>query len=105
VADEIATADVVLLHRVVCCYPDLDGLLGAAAGRARRQLVLTYPPYNALWRLGLAAFNLFLRLRRSDFRAFVRPAREIVAVAESRGLRLVREERASLLWRWAAFER
>jgi hypothetical protein len=30
--DAINLADVVVLHRVVCCYPDYRRLLGAAAG-------------------------------------------------------------------------
>ncbi len=105
IADEVEHADVVVLHRVVCCYPDLDELLGAAAERAKRLLVLTYPPHNVLSRAAVAAVNLVQRVRGSDFRAFVRPAREIVRVGESRGLRLVREEPASPIWRWAAFER
>jgi 2-polyprenyl-3-methyl-5-hydroxy-6-metoxy-1,4-benzoquinol methylase len=29
-------ADLVVLHRVVCCYPDYERLLGAAADHARR---------------------------------------------------------------------
>ena len=29
--EAIEPADVVVLHRVVCCYPDYEGLLGAAA--------------------------------------------------------------------------
>src|SRR5215210_5878891 len=31
--DEVEPADVVVLHRVVCCYPDYERLLGAAAER------------------------------------------------------------------------
>jgi 16S rRNA G966 N2-methylase RsmD len=104
-ADEVGDADVVLLHRVVCCYPDLDALLGAAADRAQRRLVLTYPPHNAASRVVVALLNLAQRLRRHEFRAFVWPRREIARIAESHGLTPVLEERASPLWRWAAFER
>ncbi len=34
-ADGTEPADVVVLHRVVCCYPDYERLLGAAAEKAR----------------------------------------------------------------------
>jgi 2-polyprenyl-3-methyl-5-hydroxy-6-metoxy-1,4-benzoquinol methylase len=44
-------ADLVVLHRVVCCYPDYERLLGAAADHARRALVFSYPPRNAVSRL------------------------------------------------------
>src|SRR5262245_9531086 len=30
-ADDVPAADVVLMHRVVCCYPDMPSLVGAAA--------------------------------------------------------------------------
>ena len=36
--DDVPQADVVVLHRVVCCYPDYQKLLSAAAGHARRLL-------------------------------------------------------------------
>ena len=42
--DGVEPADVVVLHRVVCCYPDYELLLGAAAEHARRLLVFSYPP-------------------------------------------------------------
>jgi 16S rRNA G966 N2-methylase RsmD len=38
----VEPADVVVLHRVVCCYPDYERLLGAAADHARRLLVFSY---------------------------------------------------------------
>ena len=46
----VEPADVVVLHRVVCCYPDYERLLSAAAGRARRLLVFSYPRRNAVSR-------------------------------------------------------
>jgi 2-polyprenyl-3-methyl-5-hydroxy-6-metoxy-1,4-benzoquinol methylase len=39
----VAPADLVVLHRVVCCYPDYARLLGAAADHAQRALVFSYP--------------------------------------------------------------
>jgi predicted RNA methylase len=38
----VAPADLVVLHRVVCCYPDYERLLAAAADHARRALVFSY---------------------------------------------------------------
>ena len=105
IARELEPADNVVLHRVVCCYGDVDALVGAAAQRARRNLVLTYPPESALAKVVVAGFNLFLRLRGSDFRAYVWPIAAITRAAEAQGLTRVVEERASFAWRWAAFER
>jgi hypothetical protein len=45
--EAVEPADMVVLHRVVCGYPDYERLLGAAADHARRALVFSYPPRNA----------------------------------------------------------
>ena len=48
--DAIEPVDIVVLHRVVCCYPDYEKLLGAAADHARRALVFSHPPRNVVSR-------------------------------------------------------
>src|SRR6266542_762337 len=67
-ADGVGDADVVVLHRVVCCYPDYERLLGAAADHARRMLVFTHPPRNVLSRGAFGIMNLVMRLRGKEFR-------------------------------------
>ncbi len=104
-ADELEPAADVILHRVVCCYPDVDALVGAASGRARRRLVLTYPPDIALARVINAGSNLYMRLRGSDFRSYVWPVAAIARAAEAQGFVRVAEDRASLAWRMLVFER
>ena len=85
-AETVTAADVVVLHRVVCCYPDYEALVGAAAAHAKHQLVLTYPRRSWWTRLGFAAGNLFERLRRRTFRAYVHSPTAIIAVARAHGL-------------------
>ncbi len=100
----VPEADAVVLNRVVCCYPDYDALVGAAAQRARRLLVFSFPRERALVRLAFALMNLWLRLTRNDFRGFVHPVRAMLDVAERRGLTPVLEHRG-LFWQLAALER
>jgi magnesium-protoporphyrin O-methyltransferase len=95
--------DVVVLHRVVCCYPDLDSLMNVAADHARRVLVLTYPQQRLWIRAGLKVVNLFLRLSGCGFRTYLHPRDRILA--SRRGLRLDRVERNGLLWESAALVR
>ncbi len=102
--DGIEPADVVVLHRVVCCYPDYEGLVGAAADRARRALVLSFPKETWLTRIAFAAFNLVQRLRRKDFRAYVHPVAGILGAAEHRGLRPAFGHRGAF-WQVAGLER
>jgi len=94
--------DVVVLHRVVCCYPDVDALVGEAASHARRTLLLTYPQDRRLIRAGVRVVNLFLRLSRCGFRTYAHRAERIVAVAGQHGLTLETRERAGFLWESAA---
>src|SRR4051794_26956611 len=42
--EQVERAEVVVLHRVVCCYPDHERLLSAAAEHATRLLVFSHPP-------------------------------------------------------------
>jgi 16S rRNA G966 N2-methylase RsmD len=84
--DEVEPADVVVLHRVVCCYPDYQRLLSAAASHARRLLVFSHPPRNRFTRALLYCENLLHRLRGSDFRAFVHPPAAMIAAVEAQGL-------------------
>jgi hypothetical protein len=102
--DAIEPADVVVLHRVVCCYPDYRRLLGAAADHARRFLIFSYPPRHALSRLFVAGQNLVFRLLRREFRTFVHPTSALLAVPEERGFRAALRHRA-LVWQIAALER
>src|SRR5436309_947121 len=82
----VPPADVVVLHRVVCCYPDYARLLGAAADHARRQLVFSHPPRNWVSRSVVATQNLLLRLGGRDFRTFAHPPAAMLAVLAEHGL-------------------
>lgn len=105
VSEPVEPHDVVVMHRVVCCYPDVDALVGIAAERARRRLVMTYPQERWWTRAGLGAINLFMRLSGSDFRAFVHPVARMRDVAGERGLVPTERRRRGLFWESAAFER
>ena len=83
---EVAPADVVVLHRVVCCYEDYEALLSAAGGHARHLLVFSHPPRNVVSRVSIWAENLVSRLRGKSFRSFVHQPRAMVAVLNDAGL-------------------
>jgi magnesium-protoporphyrin O-methyltransferase len=103
-AGDIGDADAVLMNRVVCCYPDYDALVAAAAERTRRLLVFTFPRERICVRLAFRLMNLWLRLTRNEFRGFVHPVRAMLDVAERRGLTPIGEHRGTF-WQLAALER
>jgi magnesium-protoporphyrin O-methyltransferase len=100
----VRAADVVVLHRVVCCYPDYERLLTAVAEHAGRLVVFSHPPRNPLSRLFVSGANLRLRLQRRDFRVFVHPPPALLAVLEQRGLRPTFRHRG-LVWHVEGLER
>jgi 2-polyprenyl-3-methyl-5-hydroxy-6-metoxy-1,4-benzoquinol methylase len=69
-APKIDVADVVTLDRVICCYPDLEGLVTRSAERARRLYGAVFPRDRTLVRLGIVFMNLAKRLRGSAFRSY-----------------------------------
>jgi magnesium-protoporphyrin O-methyltransferase len=83
----VEPVDVVVLHRVVCCYPDYERLLTAAGDHAGRMLVFSHPPRNAISRAVVGAQNLGFRLRGREFRTFAHPPAAMLAVLERRGLK------------------
>jgi hypothetical protein len=105
VTEPVEPADVVVMHRVVCCYPDVDLLVGVAAAHTRRRLLLTYPRERPWTRIGIRLINLCLRISSSSFRAFVHPVARMAAAAEREGLALERRERPGLIWENAVYER
>lgn len=103
-AGEVDAADLVTLDRVVCCYPDMPGLVGAAARLTRRTLGLVIPRGTWYMRAGVAIVNLFQRWRRHPFRVYVHDPGEVEAVLAEFGLRR-RHMREGVVWRLAVFER
>ncbi|HEX6249033.1 MAG TPA: methyltransferase domain-containing protein, partial [Nocardioidaceae bacterium] len=102
--DAVEPADVVVLHRVVCCYPDYERLLGAAADHARRLLVFSHPPRNVLSRSLLGVQNTFLRMTGRSFRAFAHPPEAMLAVLARSGMEPSYRRRAPV-WQVVGLER
>ena len=102
--EAVQPADVVVLHRVVCCYHDSEQLVAAAADHARRLLVFSYPSADPMVRALIGWDNLVRRVRRNEFRAFVHSPAALVAAVESQGMRRTYQHRG-WPWRIAGFER
>ena len=103
-ANEFAVADVVIMNRVICCYPDMPVLAGAAADHAGEVLVMSFPRRTWWTRSLLAAGNLALRITRRQFQVFVHPPDQILAVAERHGLRQALDK-PGRFWQIAAAQR
>jgi SAM-dependent methyltransferase len=98
------SADVVVMHRVVCCYPDMPALVGVAADKTQQALALSFPRDAWFVRLGARFVNGWCRLRRSAFRFYVHRPDAIVGVAQEHGLRPLGAH-TGRIWQVAAFAR
>jgi len=86
VAETIQPHDVVTLDRVICCYHDMESLLGLASARATKVLGMVYPRDSWWTRLASTFGNAYYWLLRNPFRTFVHRDRAIAAVLTGNGL-------------------
>lgn len=83
---DIAAADFVVLHRVVCCYPDFTLLLGAAAAHARLAVVFTYPSRTWVTRTLVRVENAWMAMRGSRYRGFIHSPEAMFGVLRRSGM-------------------
>ena len=101
---QVERADVVVLHRVVCCYPDYERLLGTAADHAGRLLVFSHPPRNLAVRAFSSAQNAVLRLTGHSYQSFAHRPEAMLAVLRDHGLTTVHTHRGPV-WHVQGLER
>ncbi len=103
-AGHIEAADIVTLHRVVCCYGDWTALIDASVARARRLYGLVLP--NDRWwvRLAIRCGNLVVRLSGQSFRGYVHPERRIDARIRAAGFER-RLHHRGWVWQTLVYER
>jgi ubiquinone/menaquinone biosynthesis C-methylase UbiE len=109
---ELPKADIVAINRVVCCYPDADGILERTLAAAGSVYAISAPissgatgvynrVHNALW-------NVVYRLRDEHFggfRTFVHDVEAIDAQIRAAGFRRAHHERRRVVWDLAVYAR
>ena len=103
-AATIDAADIVTLDRVVCCYADAEALVGLSAARVRTAYGLVLPRDRGLVRMAIRLENIWFRLRRKRYRAYVHPTARVDAIAAANGLR-PGSERHTTFWRVVVYDR
>jgi len=103
-AAEIPAADVVTLDRVICCYHDMEGLLGLSARRASFAIGMVFPRDTGRARLMSRLLNSLRHLRGSPFRNFVHPYPRIESLLRAHGLESC-FRRQTFFWQVEVFRR
>ena len=104
--------DIVLLNRVLCCYPDIDALLDNSLSAAGDVYAFTAPPSaglaGAFSRAQIFFSNSWFRIRENrfrGFRAYVHDLDEVDRRVRAAGFRPIVEGRRRMVWHLAIYER
>ena len=103
-APEVEPADIVTLDRVVCCFDDVEGLVGLSSEKAKKLYGVVYPRSNWVFGAAFRFFNLWLWLRRSQFRVFLHPTAKIDYLVSRSGLER-RFYAKTAIWQVAVYAR
>jgi predicted TPR repeat methyltransferase len=103
-APQIAPADIVTLDRVICCYHDMQALVGLSVAKAERLYGLVYPRDTWWMRVGISLANLYFRVSRNPFRTFIHPTQAVDALVRGSGLEQ-RFYKKSGLWQVVVYAR
>jgi SAM-dependent methyltransferase len=103
-AADIDSADVVTLHRVVCCYRDAEALVGLSSARAGTLYGLVLPRDRWFVRLGLRLINLKHVVLRQAFRVYAHSNKRIDRIVAANGLK-PRYEATTAVWRVVVYDR
>ena len=100
---DLSPADIALLDRVVCCYPDAPALLRKAAAHSQT-LVFSYP--RPVWWTHLAGrlLNVGMRVWRKEYRFYVYDEDALLEAAKTSG-HAFKGRRSVGVWHSATFER
>jgi magnesium-protoporphyrin O-methyltransferase len=100
--------DVVVLDKVICCYPDADALIGQSTAAAQRLYAFAIPESRGLWglvaRTRWAVFGFLEWIRGGRLMRFVHERSDIEAKVAAAGFRPIHAGR-QFVWFVAVYER
>jgi magnesium-protoporphyrin O-methyltransferase len=109
---DLPAADIVVINRVACCYPDTDNLLDHTLGAARSVFAMTAPVSSGVTglmnRIWSVLQNIGYRLRPGKyggFRVFIHDLDRIDERIRAAGFRRVRHEQRRIVWDLAVYTR
>ncbi len=103
-APQVPQVDIVTLDRVICCYPDVQRLVGLSAARAKRLYGLVFPRERWWVKLGVWGLNLAMGLLRRPFRTYVHSTQIVNNILQREGLHR-RYHRTRGMWQVMVYAR
>ena len=96
-AADLPSADVTVLDKVVCCYPDAETMIGRSLEKTKKIYALTYPRGHLLNRVVFELEAFCMKVIRCDFRPYVHDPERIEEWINAAGFRK-RRQHQSLIW-------
>ena len=97
ISDSVPKCDITILDKVVCCYPDADGLVHTALDKTKSTIALTFPRNRWYIRLVMAIGAVFLWLIRCPFRGYVHDPDQIESWIAAVGFRKIYQNN-TIVW-------
>ena len=85
IASGLDEANVVTLDRVLCCYPDVRALVERSTTLTGSFYGVVYPRKSLVSKLAIGGANLFLKIKKNPFRAFVHDPERVDAMIREAG--------------------
>ena len=104
IASDLDSADIVTLDKVICCYDDMDELVGLSSKLAQKIYAVVYPRDNWWTKLLLPIINLYPKIKGSSFRVFIHPTKQVEDIIIRNGLKRNYYNKR-LFWQVAIFTR
>ena len=80
---DLASKDLVVLDKVICCYPHFALLLDTAGSKSSDYLAFSVPIESWWMKLYIRLENWLRYLRGNDFRSFIHPVQQMVEQVQS----------------------
>ncbi|MFQ5795683.1 MAG: class I SAM-dependent methyltransferase [Candidatus Bipolaricaulia bacterium] len=96
IAPELPEADITILDKVICCYPDAESLVNRSLGKTRDIYAVTYPrPTWWVW-LGFKVQVFVMKLLRFSFHPFYHDSDRIQGWIRAQGFEKIHEDRTPI---------
>lgn len=92
----LEVSDIVIMDKVVCCYPDADALINRSLEKCQDSIALTYPRKTWYTSLGTEILALILKLLGSSFRPYVHDPQQIELWITQQGFKKVFQKQTTI---------
>lgn len=97
ISDSLESADNVILDKVICCYPDADGLVHRSLDKSQQVYAITIPRDRWYISIAIGLGALIMKLLGSDFRPYLHSPEQIEAWITAKGYKKI-FQRHTFIW-------